>query len=229
MRKLITIIPVSSLNDSKTRLSPFLSVNERICLLKMMLKDIINNIENEVEEIVLVSKDDSVKEFAKKVNVNYVCENDHEENFLNHAISDAINEVKINFPDRDILILPSDIPMIKAQHIATLHNMNNDFVISPSKGGGTNLLCFNSDFEYETQFGDMSYFRHITKANELGMSINIIESFYLSLDMNTPEDLGELLLHGIGTYSFKYLSNLKINVSSNHGKERLNVTRENEK
>ncbi|MBQ6218524.1 MAG: 2-phospho-L-lactate guanylyltransferase [Methanosphaera sp.] len=229
MRRLITIIPVSSLNDSKTRLSPFLSIDERICLLKMMLRDIIHNIEDEVEEIVLVSKDDSVKEFAKESNVNFVLEKEHEDNFLNNAISDAVNEVKVNFPGRDILVLPSDIPLIKSQHVATLHNMNNDLIISPSKGGGTNLLCFNSDFDYETQFGDISYFKHLAKADDLGMSINIFESFYLALDINTPEDLGELLLHGIDTYSFKFLSNLKIDVSSNHGMERLNVTREDEK
>ena len=75
----------------------------------------------------------------------------------------------------------------------------------------------------------MSYFKHINAANELGMSINLIESFYVSLDMNTPEDLGELLLHGIGTYTFEFLRSLNIVVSSSHSKERLNVRREDEK
>ncbi|HII08093.1 MAG TPA: 2-phospho-L-lactate guanylyltransferase [Methanosphaera sp.] len=229
MKDLIAIIPVSSFNDSKTRLSPFLSETERVELLKMMLKDIVEVIENEVEEIVLVSKDYHVKDFAKELSINFVKEKKHENNFLNNAISDAVNEVKINYPKKDILILPSDIPLLKREHVATLKSMDKDLIISPSKGGGTNLLCFNEQYDFETRFGPMSYFEHLNKANQLGMSINIIESFYLSLDINTPEDLGELLLHGTGTSSYDYLISLNIVVESSHGKERLNVQRKNER
>ena len=50
MKDLVAIIPVSSFNESKTRLSPFLNEKERIQLLKYMLKDIITTIENEVDE-----------------------------------------------------------------------------------------------------------------------------------------------------------------------------------
>ena len=90
MKDLIAIIPVSNFNESKTRLSPFLSEEERIELLKVMLKDIITVIANEVDEIVLVSKDNNVKEYAKKLNVNFVRERKHEDDFLNNAISDAV-------------------------------------------------------------------------------------------------------------------------------------------
>ena len=228
MKDLIAVIPVSSFNESKTRLSPFLSENERVELLKVMLKDIIKVIENEVEEIVLVSKDENVKNFARQLFVNYVKENQHEDNFLNNAISDAVGQVKNNYPNRDILILPSDIPLLKSEHIATIKSMDKDMIISPSKGGGTNLLCFNEKYDFKTKFGPMSYFEHLNVANQLGMSINIIESFYLSLDINTPEDLGELLLHGIGTDSYEYLRSLNIVVKSSHGRERLDVQRENE-
>lgn len=228
MKDLVAIIPVSSFDKSKTRLSPLLSQDERIRLLKVMLKDIITTIDTEVDEIVLVSKDDNVKTFAKEFQVNFVKEKDHDNDFLNRAISDAVEEVKVNFPDRDILILPSDIPLLKAEHISTLKRMDNDFIISPSKGGGTNLLCFNGETDYKTQFGPMSYFKHLDYADRLGMSINILESFYVSLDMNTPEDLGELLLHGFGTYTHEFLSSINIVVKSSHGKERLDVQRENE-
>jgi 2-phospho-L-lactate guanylyltransferase len=229
MKDLVTIIPVSSFNNSKTRLSPFLSPDERIKLLKVMLTDITTTISKEVDEIVLVSKDDGVKNFAKELQINFVEEKNHEKDFLNNAISDAVEEVKVNFPKKDILILPSDIPLLKAEHIATVKNMNNDLIISPSKGGGTNLLCFNEKFDYKTYFGPMSYFKHLNYANQLGMSINIIESFYVSLDMNTPEDLGELMLHGVGTYTYEFLSSINLVVKSSHGKERLDVQRENEK
>ncbi len=229
MKDIVAVIPVSSFDESKTRLSPFLTKDERVELLKVMLKDIINVIRNEVEEIVLVSKDESVKDYAKELKISFVKERKHENNYLNNALKDAIEEVKINFLHNDILILPSDIPLIKQQHISTVKNMNNDLIISPSKGGGTNLLCFNNEYEFEPCFGEMSYFKHINTATELNMSINIIESFYLSLDINTPQDLGELLLHGVGTYSYEFLRSMNIIVNSSHGTERLDVRRENEK
>lgn len=228
MKKIIAIIPVSSFEESKTRLSPFLSKKERIELLKVMLKDIINTIRGQVEEIFIVSKDENIKEYANELNVGFIYEKEHTDNYLNNALHDGITEIKNNYKDNDILILPSDIPLIKAEHVATLKSMDHDLIISPSKGGGTNLLCFKRDYDFETQFGDMSYFKHINLAHEYGMSINIIESFYLAIDINTPEDLGELLLHGIGTYTYTFLRSIGINVEGSHGKERLNVTR-NEK
>ena len=226
MKELIVIIPVSSFDESKTRLSQFLLSNERNELLKVMLKDIILAIKNQVKEIFIVSKDEAVKNYADELKVRFIYEKEYEDNFLNNALNDAITEVKTIFSDYDILILPSDIPLIKKEHILTIKNMNNDLIISPSKGGGTNLLCFNNEYDFKTKFGSMSYFKHIHEANELNMSINLIESFYVSLDMNTPEDLGELMLHGVGTYTYEYLRSIGINVVSNHGKERLNVTRD---
>lgn len=225
MKNLIAIIPVSSFDESKTRLSPFLNQSERIELLKVMLKDIVFIIRNNVKEIFIVSKDDKVRSYANELNVQFIHEKEHDDDFLNKALNDAVCEVKKSFPNHDILILPSDIPLLKKEHIITIQNMNYDLIISPSKGGGTNLLCFNNNFDFRTKFGDMSYFKHINTARDLNMSINIIESFYVSMDINTPEDLGELLLHGVGTFSYDFLTSINIQVTGNHGKERLNVTR----
>lgn len=225
MKDLIAIIPVSSFNKSKTRLSSFLTEEERVELLKMMLKDIVYTIKNHVTEIFFVSKDLSVKSYSDELKVGFITEREYSDNFLNNALNDAVDEVKSRFPNYDILILPSDIPLLKAEHVLTVKNMNNDLIISPSKGGGTNLLCFNSSFNFKTCFGDMSYFKHISQADSLNMSINLLESFYVSSDINTPEDLGELLLHGVGTYSYEFLNSAGINVKSNHGKERLYVER----
>lgn len=228
MKELIALIPVSSFDESKTRLSPFLSDKERIQLMKMMLKDIIDTVRGYVEEIFLISKDDKVKEYSDELKVGFIYEKEHSDDFLNNALNDALVYVKHYYPGRDVLILPSDIPLIKSKHIITVKGMDNDLIISPSRGGGTNMLCFKNEFDFKTQFGDMSYFKHINMAHELGMSINLIESFYVSLDMNNPEDLGELLLHGVGTYAYNYLRDIGINVEGNHGRERLNVTRNEE-
>ncbi|MGZ7043440.1 MAG: 2-phospho-L-lactate guanylyltransferase, partial [Methanobacterium sp.] len=45
-------------------------------------------------------------------------------------------------------------------------------------------------------------------------------------DVNTAEDLGEIMLHGSETEARKYLKKIKLKVKSNHGSERLDVSRE---
>ena len=136
--------------------------------------------------------------------------------------------MKDNYSDANILMLPADIPLIKQRNILYILENKNDFIISPSKGGGTNLLYINNEYNFKPQFGEFSFFKHVNEARRLVMNPNIYDSFYLSIDINTPQDLGELLLHGKNTYTFKYLNSLDIVVENNHGGERLNVYRKNE-
>ncbi|WP_455645881.1 2-phospho-L-lactate guanylyltransferase [Methanosphaera sp.] len=228
MNKLITIIPVSSFNNSKTRLSPFLTEDERKQLLQSMLKDIVEGIKEEVSEIIIISKDPEVLSYAKTLEISTLLEEKHERDHLNNAIIDAIKYVKENYEDAKILILPSDIPLIEKKNIDYLENNNNDFIISPSKGGGTNLLYINNQYDYKPLFGEFSFFKHVTEAKNKKMNINIYDSFYVSIDINTPQDLGELLLHGTHTNTYNYLSSLNIVVENKHGQERLNVYRKDE-
>lgn len=223
MKDLIVIIPVSSFKDTKSRLSPFLSNAERISLLKVMLKDIVISIEDYVDEIIIVSNDDNVEKYANSLNISFIKEPKYEKNHLNNALKYSIEKIKNN--TKKIMIIPSDIPLIKEKHIAEISKIDEDFIIAPSKGGGTNMLCFNTSFDYDTLFGNYSFFKHLELSNKLGMSVHIYDSFYLSLDVNTTQDLGEILLHGNSTHTQKFLESIDINVESNHGRERLNVKR----
>ncbi|OED29604.1 2-phospho-L-lactate guanylyltransferase [Methanosphaera sp. WGK6] len=228
MNKLITIIPISSFNNSKTRLSPFLTENERKQLLKSMLKDIVEEIKEDVSEIIVTSKDQEVLSYAKTLKINTITEKKYEDNHLNNALIDAIGYVKENYDNPKILIIPSDIPLIEKKNINYLIDNSDDFIISPSNGGGTNLLYINTQYDYKPLFGEFSFFKHVSEAEDKNMNLNIYDSFYLSIDINTPQDLGELLLHGKRTNTYKYLSSLNIVVENKHGQERLNVYRKNE-
>ncbi len=76
------------------------------------------------------------------------------------------------------------------------------------------------------KFGDYSFFEHINEARVKNLTYKVYDSFYLSLDVNTGEDLGEIMLHGQGTQARNYLKKVHLKVKSNHGSERLNVSRE---
>jgi 2-phospho-L-lactate guanylyltransferase len=76
------------------------------------------------------------------------------------------------------------------------------------------------------KFGDFSFFEHLREAENNMLHWFIYDSFYLSMDVNTAEDLGEIIIHGTGTETRNFLKELGLKVYSNHGVERLRVTKE---
>ncbi len=222
MKKTFAVIPVSKFTNAKTRLSPKLTPLERENLLKAMLKDVVGVLKGLVENVVVISSDDDVLNFVNELGVETLKENGVTD--LNGALTQAM-EYCSKFCD-NVVIVPSDVPLIKKNHVKEILNRNQEFdvVIAPSKGGGTNtLLCPTS---FCVKFGDYSFFEHIDEAKLMGYTCSIYDSFYLSLDVNTAEDLGEIMLHGKKTEARNYLKKVQLKVKSNHGSERLDVSRE---
>ena len=222
MKKTFAVIPVSKFTDAKTRLSPKLTPLERGNLLKAMLKDVIGVLNGSVDNIIVISSDEDVLNFVNELGVETFKEKGVTD--LNGALTQAIQQCS-NFCT-NVFIVPSDVPLIKKSHVKEILNrsQDSDVVIAPSKGGGTNaLLCPTS---FCMKFGDYSFFEHIDEAKLRGLSCSIYDSFYLSLDVNTAEDLGEIMLHGKGTNARDYLKKVQLKVRSNHGSERLDVSRE---
>lgn len=221
--KTCAIIPVSRFVHAKTRLSPKLSVIERENLLKAMLNDVINVLDELVEKIVVISSDDQVLNYVSSMNVETLKEKGSTD--LNGALHQAIDYCSKSCDN--ILIVPSDVPLIKKNHVNELLEAGKEYdvVIAPAKGGGTNALLFPVSV-FKMKFGDYSFFEHIKEAKLNNFTYKVYDSFYLSLDVNTAEDLGEIMLHGIGTEAREYLKKVQLKVKSNHGSERLDVTRE---
>ncbi|MCC7561959.1 MAG: 2-phospho-L-lactate guanylyltransferase [Methanobrevibacter arboriphilus] len=222
MDEIYAIIPVSKFSNAKTRLSPFLELKEREKLLKAMLKDVTKTLKPVVDEIIIISADKEVLEYANKLEVLTLVENEGLN--LNTAISQAMDWCR--HKTKKVFIVPSDIPLISKTNIDALIESAKtlDFVIVPSKGGGTNGLIIKP-LSMDMKFGEFSFKNHIKEANKNGFDPVIYDSFYMSLDVNIAEDLGEIMIHGSGSKTQSYLKDLKIGVKSIHGAERLKVTR----
>lgn len=220
--KTYAIIPVSRFSQAKTRLSPTLSPLERENLLKAMLKDVISAISSSVDQVVVISSDSDVLNFVKDLNVN--CLSEEGQTDLNGALTQAV-EWCSEYASQ-VLIVPSDVPLIHQDQVQEMVELSSKWpvVIAPAKGGGTNaMLCPTKGISMK--FGDWSFFEHLKEAENLGVPWYIYDSFYLSLDVNTAEDLGEIMIHGFGTETRKFLKRIGLVVQSNHGTERLRVER----
>ena len=223
MDNIYAIIPVTKFKNAKTRLSPFLSEDEREKLLKAMLLDVTDTLKKHVDKIIIISRDEQVLEYAESLNVTTILENDNSN--LNKALKQAMKYCKGKA--RKVIIVPSDIPLIGKTNISMLIEASKklDFIIVPSKGGGTNMIIMKP-LAINTQFEGFSYEKHVKVAEKKKLNPQVHDSFFMALDVNTTEDLGEIMIHGKNTHTRKYLKELKVTVESFRGSERLKVTRE---
>lgn len=223
--KTFAIIPVSRFSNAKTRLSPTLNIKERENLLKSMLKDVIKVLNKTVDDVLVISPDEEVLNHVKNLNVHLLREKG--DNGLNMALLQAIEWCYSKKYSR-VLIIPSDVPLIKEEHVRDILCLGEqtDTVIVPAKGGGTNaLLCPSHGMDMK--FGDCSFLKHLKESENNNYSWSVYDSFFLSVDVNTDEDLGEIIIHGQGTETRNFLKKLGFKVYSNHGMARLRVEREN--
>ncbi|XRO77367.1 2-phospho-L-lactate guanylyltransferase [Methanocaldococcus sp. 10A] len=204
------IIPVSPINSLKTRLSEFLSDEERKNLLLNMLKDIRKALEG--LDVVVVSKDEEILNFAKNELKAEIIKEKYKG--LNNAIKQAFNEIE----DNEVIIIPADIPLIKKKHIEDILKLSHsyDMIIAPSRGGGTNLLYLKSKNLIEIKYEGFSFLKHLEEAKKRNLKYYIYDSFLISVDINTPEDLGEIFIHGENTFTKNYLKSLGLEVFPKH-------------
>ena len=226
MKKTIAIIPVSRFAHAKTRLSPTLTPLERENLLKSMLIDVIGVLKQKVSDVVVISSDEDVLEFVDNIGVVTLKEMGTTD--LNGALMQAVKWCS-KLVDQ-VLIVPSDVPLMKVEHVDKIIKMGEtaDMVIAPAKGGGTNALLCPVD-NIEMKFGECSFFKHLKEAESHKWPYAVFDSFYMSLDVNTAEDLGEIMLHGTDTETRNFLKTSGLEVLANHGRERLQIRRSTEK
>ena len=222
MDEIYAIIPVTTFKDAKTRLSPFLTEEERENLLKAMLHDVTDTLKKHVDKIFIISRDEEVLSYAEKLNVSTILEDENSN--LNKALKQAMKICKGKA--KKVIIVPSDIPLIGKTNVQMLIDASKslDFIIVPAKGGGTNMIIMKP-MAIHTRFEGFSYKEHVQAAERKKLNPQVHDSFFMALDVNTTEDLGEIMIHGEKTHTRKYLKELKVNVEPFRGSERLKVTR----
>jgi len=212
----IAIIPVKDFEYSKLRLSNILNHTERKNLSFYMLEDVLTILDsiNSITKIIITTSmknNINIKKYPK-AEIIYDCAAD-----INESLFNAIDYCK-KFNTDQILILPSDIPLITPADIIELLNTkiksNSDIIIVPSnRNDGTNSLLFNSDLNIKTYFGKNSFKLHKSEYSH-HFKTKIVKIFRIGIDIDIVEDLKVFLEYSksITNYSLAYLQ--AINFSS---------------
>jgi 2-phospho-L-lactate/phosphoenolpyruvate guanylyltransferase len=121
-----------------------------------------------------------------------------------------------------ILIIMADLPLADTASVRRVISTQQDIAIVPGRGGGTNAIFMKEPQKFHVDYYGTSFLKHMKIALEAGLSVEVIDSFRLHTDIDEPEDLVELLIHGTGK-SRAYLEELGFSLSVETG--RVGVTR----
>ncbi|MDO9517389.1 MAG: 2-phospho-L-lactate guanylyltransferase [Methanosarcinaceae archaeon] len=202
------VIPYKKEN-AKSRLSPVLTLGEREEFVELMLKDVINTLSRSgVDKIDILTT--SINGVADDIETNVIVS----ELGLNEVLNEYLS--KISEP---VMIIMADLPLVTTRHIREIIASDKDVVIVPGKGGGTNILYIKEPAQFHVKYYGSSFRTHCDIAKDISQSIYVYDSFLASTDIDEPQDIVELLLHGHGMS--KDYAEQKFGVEINEGRIKL--------
>ena len=194
---------------AKSRLSPVLSQEEREEFVELMLNEVINSLKKAgIEKIEILSPSEYGLEAMEKSTVRL------DKNDLNKALNRYLEQA-----EEPVLIVMADLPLLSASHIKEIIEIKEDVCIVPGKGGGTNLLFIKEPSNYRVKYYGSSFLTHCSIAAEAGHTVKIYDSFLAGTDIDEPEDLVELLIHGNGAAKAYISEKFRLEISK--GRVRL--------
>lgn len=190
--KVAAVVPVKSLQKSKSRLSPFFSSVQRQAISQLMLNYtlcVLCRLEF-LTQIIVVSCDPFVRRLAETFGAYYLHNN---ESGVNSAVCAADrlchdNGIKSN------IVIPADLCFLNEEEIRLVYYASTKFpkvvAICPSKrNDGTNFLLRKPFSIFKTSYENNSYYNHLSLANNSGAHVFTIDSENLERDIDTFNDI----------------------------------------
>lgn len=177
-----TVIPFDA-NDPKRRLSPVLDAEERAGFARAMLLDVLDAVApTDLEPTVIAT---APVDFPVPVPVRV------DDRPLDPCINDVIDA------STPVAVVMADLPLVDSAVLDRLVGRSGDVVLVPGRGGGTNAMVVR-DQAFSVDYHGTSFRDHEDIARNEGLTLGTVDSYRLSTDIDEPDDLLEVLLHGDG-------------------------------
>ncbi len=174
------IIPFDA-RDPKTRLSTLLDYDDRNEFARAMLRDVVSVVQDTGRDPLVLSS--APIEFE---NCPVVVDE--------RSLSRAVNE-RLRAASSAVAVVMADLPLITDAALERLLTREEDVVLARGIGGGTNALVSRTT-DFAVDYHGTSYLDHRSTALEIGATLAEIDSYRLAVDIDEPDDLVEVLLHG---------------------------------
>ncbi|WNY27145.1 2-phospho-L-lactate guanylyltransferase [Methanolapillus ohkumae] len=219
-------------DNPKSRLSPVLSEEERQTLFLLMLEHVVSVLKRAgISQLDLLSTTALSKSIETSV-LSLFCDSGNgsdggngdsfasfltDERDLNSAVNAYLKKSAA-----PILIVMADLALLRPENILQMVRPPVEksqvygrlIRVAPGKGGGTNMIFIGAPDVFDVKYHGQSFKKHVDEAQDLGLCLEIYDSFYASIDIDEPGDLTELLIHGEGPlreFADKTLSLLETN------------------
>jgi 2-phospho-L-lactate guanylyltransferase len=196
---IVAVVPIRSLGDGKTRLSPVLDREARQALIRRTSAGVIEaaRASDALSTVVVVSPDAQTLEWASSLGSNVVALPQPERwPGLNGAI-DAGREWALARDAQRLLSLFADLPLLAPADIRGIAARPQAVVLGADRRHeGTNAVLLRltgagTDFRFA--FGAGSLARHQAEARRLGLEAATYDSPGIGFDLDTPDDWEDLL------------------------------------
>ena len=213
------IVPVKEIEGAKTRLSEFLSPDQRRILAATMLRDVLRALVQvkELAGIAVVTLDPHATELAKKLGARVITEGARDGH--TGAVT-AGGRTLLREGRAGMLTVPGDIPGIQADEVRAVlaaHRPGVAFTITPAHDEkGSNAVLLTPPDSVKLRFGDDSYFPHLAAARQAGIEPTIVPQSGIGMDIDHPFDLAMFLRMKprIKTETLVFLENSGLSVFS---------------
>jgi len=201
------VIPVKPFAFAKQRLARTLTEDERAELARAMLRDLLKTSlrAHGVTGVVLVGDPRQLAPFVQSPRVEVLAE---EERGLSRAVAQAGAHLA-GRGEISMLMLPGDVPLATVEEIETLvagHPARPAVSIVPDREGfGTNALVLAPTTGRPFLFGRESFAAHRAAAEALGWEVRVCDLPGISFDIDTPEDLRDLMNYDSDAETLSFL------------------------
>ncbi|MCU4740725.1 2-phospho-L-lactate guanylyltransferase [Natronoglomus mannanivorans] len=195
------VVPFAAENP-KTRLAGVLEPAERERLARAMLVDVLEAIERAGATPTVLTTQPLEIETVVDLEVEVEVEGEAEiptivdDRPLTAAVNGVLEE-RVVESGQEVAVVMADLALVTPDTLERLFSTDGDVVIAPGRGGGTNALVVRHP-DFRVDYHGASYLDHRNRATAVDATLETVDSFRLSTDIDEPADLVEVLLHTDG-------------------------------
>jgi len=191
---IFALLPVKAPQNAKQRLSGFMTSAQRGALARVMFEEVLATLcaVKGLDRIAVATSDVAVAEHARRAGVLVLEETEQQSH--SHS-ADAAARHAAQLGATTVLMVPIDTPLVTVAEIESLIAAAEPGVtIVPSADGtGTNSMVHTPPGAIECRFGPGSFQKHTEQARLRGLAVKVMRPPGLLFDIDTIEDVTELL------------------------------------
>lgn len=191
------LVPVKNLANAKQRLAHVLGQPARTELAQAMLGDVLQAVaESAADEVSVVTSDPFAVELAEHYRFAVISD---DSNFSETSAIEMATRVCESRGIQSTLVIPADIPLIEAADIRTIYASapaNGTVLVPSADQRGTNAVLRRPAALFPLRFGNDSFMPHLIAAIATRTSCVVLSLPRIALDIDTPEDLQQLINAG---------------------------------